>query len=258
MSRADLYIRLLDSPRAPGPTGEHKSDDAIMQILVHMACADGIVQEEEFAFLERIKPNFDAQAILTWIAESAANPINLDQIAESLDSEEERRGALRFAMRLAYADRDLDSGEATLLSRLTLALAIPDNVASAILNDVFAKPNHNRSQSVKSAVRNVDLPMVSDALVSELQAVVPEHASPVASVVIDGEERVGLYDRGLVAHFLEGPAFLHWENITYYTRVPVFGAAVRVMTDDGKSWTIADRRLQEISSLLDRVYAPAS
>lgn len=244
MSRADVFIALLDDPSAEAPQVGERADEALLGILVHLACADGVVQEEEFAFLERVLPGRETTEILGWVADTASEAPNLEQLADLLDGREERLGALRFAVRLAWADHVLDPSESSLLAKLTATFGLSPEDLEAALQEVVARPG-----AIQPAKRDRSEPQVSD----QLAVLAPEGAAPLTWMRISCSE-VAIYDLGIAAIFEEGPMFLRWEEIDYYTRVPLFGAAMRVVAIDGRVFTVQDARLGELGSVLDNIF----
>lgn len=258
MARADEYLSLLDDVAAPPPDGDHPADAALKSILVHLACADGVVQEEEFEFFERVLPGMDAAEILAWVAESAAEDLDFDDIADCLHDDDERQGALRFAARLAWADKVLETHEKVFLMRLNAAMGLPSSAVEEALSAVIGAPTGDvDATKVERAMEGMRWQAATPektGLLAELSAVVPPDAHPVARLLVENTEQVGLYDKGLAASFVEGPRFIPWSEVATYTRVPVFGAALRVMTKNGETWTVRDPRLREVGTLMDRVY----
>ena len=262
MSRADDFLALVDDPGALPPLlGDHSADELLMDLLVHLACSDGLVQDEEFSFLRAVYPDRSDADILLWVADTASKPVDLEGLSQTLGQDREQAlGALRFAARLAWADRVLDTGEKAMLAALTEALNLSGDDLETALDEVVGTPSGDEvpPEKVAEAFRGMAWRAVSPedaALYTDLAEVVPEGAVPVARLLVDGMEQVGLYDLGLAAKFIEGPRFVRWADVALYTRVPVLGATLRVLTMSGQTLTVADPRLQEVGSLLDRVYA---
>jgi hypothetical protein len=96
--------------------------------------------------------------------------------------------------------------------------------------------------------------LASGALCSEdLVAVTPATTEVVARVGLERVEVMGLCTDGLVARFQEGAAFLAWSELVTYTRERGLGPALKLHTEDGRSWALVDQRLSGVSTLLDRL-----
>ena len=93
-----------------------------------------------------------------------------------------------------------------------------------------------------------------DELESDLASVVPEGAGAVCRVLLhDDSEVAGIFTQGLAARFDHGPAFVRWDEIERYTRVPVPGAAFHLLTAKGNH-SMSDPRLRDVGALLDVIY----
>ncbi|MBT3222952.1 MAG: hypothetical protein HN348_28070 [Proteobacteria bacterium] len=261
MARADEYLALLDDPDAPVPIPEHPADEGLLAILVHLACADGMVQEEEFELFEQIRPGMGAGEILAWVADVASTELDLQAVGSQLPTDEDRIAALRFAARLAWADNVLAFEEAKKLRQIARAFELHDDIIEDVMNEIVARPSSTvTGQEIQDAIdQTLKLDVArKSSLFSELHQVVPPGATPIAGVLVDGKEQVGLYDTGLAAHFVEGPHYIGWDDIELYTRVRVFGASLRIITKDGQTLTVENKRLRGIGELLDRIYGVQS
>ena len=257
MARADEYIAMLDDPEAPAPAGVHASDEALLQILIQVACSDGVLQDQEQAFLLEILPGHDTVDLLNLVAKIAAEPMSLDAISRRLGSPAERAAALRFAARLAWSDEVLDDHEETLLRRMAGAMGLTDTHLANALDRVLHQPVGAVSagavaKAVEGGLRRAAVE--PSRLFDNLSAVVPSEAVAIARVLVDGREAIGLYDVGMAASFVEGDAFVAWNDIAYFTRVPMFGVAARIVTHADRTLTIGDRQLADIGQLLERVF----
>ena len=90
-----------------------------------------------------------------------------------------------------------------------------------------------------------------DPLESDLEGVVPPTARPICTIRLGEVEIAGLFAEGLAARFDGGSAFVRWDEIRSYTRVPVPGAAFHLRTRDGRDHAMADPRLRDVGALLD-------
>ena len=259
MARADEYLALLDDPSAPPPAGSHPADPSLIALLVHMSCADGFVQEEEFEYFEKLLPDRDASEILEYVAETAATELDFAEMSRQLGSDEERRGAMRFAARMAWADRVLEMQEKLPLIRMASYFDFHEDEVEHALESVIGRPEGEVSpEAVVEAMIGMHWTgarLEERGLLSELKQVAPPDAMSVACLLVDGEERAGLYDQGMAAFFEEGAEFLRWNEVSTYSRLPLLGAALRVVTTDGRVLTVRDSRLKDVGTLMDRDYS---
>ena len=258
MARADDFIAMLDDPEAPAPKGEHPSDEPLIQILVHVACSDGVLQEQELSFLLEVLPGHDTRDILTLVSKIGSSDLDIEEVSARLGSEEERAAALRFAARLAWADEVIEDNEETMLSRLATGFGLSEAHLSNALDRILHQPVQPVSPAdVVRATDDADLERAvieHSPLFDDLAKVVPPDATPIARVLVGGKEAIGIYDIGMAGRFEEGDAFVPWGDVAYFTRVPLFGAAARVITHDDRTLTIGDRRLRDIGDFLGRVF----
>ena len=63
-----------------------------------------------------------------------------------------------------------------------------------------------------------------------------------------------LYMNGLLARFDDGPAFVAFDQITTYTRVPVPGAGFHLRTVTAEHHSISDHRMRDLGALLDYLF----
>jgi hypothetical protein len=89
---------------------------------------------------------------------------------------------------------------------------------------------------------------------SDLAELVPKNATVVRRIGIENIEVLAFTDRGLAGRFLEGNAFVPWGEIVTYTRVPTLAAAVQLITESGRRWTLVDHRLNGLGALFDRLF----
>lgn len=255
MPTVDEYLDVVDSPHALQI--EDPEDEALLKLLILVAFSDGVVQEDELAFLHRLLPGQDP-ADLRRYAASAVQGDPLADIASVLDTVELHWKGLRFAARMAWKDGDLDEAERELLERLAATLRMPRGAVDQVLLEMAGTPTEVDAERLVSTLKSMGwdaVQLASGELSSrDLVAVVPEGAHLVARIGLDAVEVMGLYREGLAGRFLEGAAFLRWSDIVTYTRVPVFGASVQLHTEDGGTWTLVDTRLRGLAGLLDRLY----
>ncbi|MCA9494338.1 MAG: hypothetical protein KC621_30640, partial [Myxococcales bacterium] len=122
------------------------------------------------------------------------------------------------------------------------------------LDEVIARGGAVDEALVRDALRHMcwDVLMPSrDPLESDLERAVPPGSRMLCSIRLDEDEVAGLYAEGLAARFDDGAAFVAWDDILSYTRVPVPGAAFHLRTRDGRDHAMSDPRLRDVGALLD-------
>lgn len=262
MTRSQEMTDLLDSrvprPLVPGKPG----DDALLALLVHMAFSDGVVRNEELAFLARILPGRSKQALAEWVARVVAVPLDLEAIKRALPHEDDRWKVLRYATRMALQDGFLAPEERDMLIRLSEAMTLPSGAVVRVIEEVSERRTRvvdvARIQQALAALGWDAVQFAEGEVASpDLSPLVPEGAVVVRRVGLDKVEMMGIYREGIVARFQEGPAFLHWEEIVAVTHGQELSSPVRLHTEDGNTWSFVDRRMNGVSMLLDRIYADA-
>ncbi|MCB9665020.1 MAG: TerB family tellurite resistance protein [Alphaproteobacteria bacterium] len=258
MARLDELVTMLEaSPR--GITAGRPADDALLELLVHLASADGHVDETELAMLGRIRPDLSSDELGAWVARVRATEPDLDHLASAMVSDDERWTTLSFVARMAQEDGVVADDERTFLHRLATALDLSPRAVDRVLHEQSVqRAGRVDPQQLKELV--LAYPWESAAFAegaaqsSDLAPLVPEGATPVMRIGVDTAEVIGLYAEGMVARFLEGPAFLPWSTLVSTSRGSGLAASLRVHTSDGGVWTIIDQRLGGLQLVLDRLH----
>ena len=102
--------------------------------IVRVALADGIITDEEKAFLNRTAINLEIEE--AEVAEIMANPDNYPINPPA--NEQRRLERLYDLTRMVYADHIADEGEIQLLNRLVIGLGFATNDAQAIAEKALA------------------------------------------------------------------------------------------------------------------------
>lgn len=254
LEKMDTRARLALVPGVP-------ADDAILALMVHMASIDGVVRPEELTLLARVLPGRSSDALADWVARVVASPLDYEALRRALVTEDDRWKALRYTTRMAVRDRDLAEAEIAFLDRLARALSLPDNAVAKVSVEMTSRMTERvdgteLERTLKSigwdAVQFADGEIASPDLVPY----VPTDAHIVARIGVDKVEVMGVYEEGLVARFLEGPAFLTWRDIIACTHGSGLAESVRIHTEDGATRTFADRRLNGVVALIERMWIP--
>ena len=102
--------------------------------IVRVALADGIITDEEKAFLNRTAINLEIEE--AEVAEIMANPDNYPINPPA--NEQRRLERLYDLTRMVYADHIADEGEIQLLNRLVIGLGFATDEAQAIAEKALA------------------------------------------------------------------------------------------------------------------------
>lgn len=246
----------------PPPLDPSKpADAALLSLLAHIAFADGTVDDDELAFLARVLPGRQPEALRTWARQAGGRPLNFDGIALALPTGEERWRALRFTVRMAWKDGSLAPEERDLLEDLCAALEMPEGALERVLAEVSGRGgatiDPDRILQAFQAMRWDAVDWAKGPVSGPLHKLAPLGAVGVVRVGLDGIEVLGLYREGIVASFREGDAFLAWRDIVTFTRFATLGSSVELHTEDGRRYTLLDFRLSGIGALLDRLFSGA-
>jgi len=102
--------------------------------IVRVALSDGIITEEEKAFINRTAINLEIEE--DEVAEIMANP---DKYPINPPANEQRRLERLFDLtRMVYADHIADEGEIQLLNRLVVGLGFPTEEANTVAEKALA------------------------------------------------------------------------------------------------------------------------
>lgn len=121
VNRVDQYLAVLNDPSLPPISNPGPADALIRALLVHVAFADGEVEEDEFGLLERLIPEKDAGELLSYIADTADNVLDLDALADALPTRAERDSAILLAEVMAARDERVVGEEREMIGQLMAA-----------------------------------------------------------------------------------------------------------------------------------------
>ncbi len=262
MSRVDDALQQLQTSAGSAiRLGNHPTDDALVKLLVHMALSDGVLDDAELRMLRRIMPEFSDDEIRAWIDQELAAGLDLPAIAKVLDTDDRRWITLRFAARMAWRDEELADEEHDFLAHLATALELPEGALDRVLREMTGPPAERLEPTYLASILSMMPWGAADFAEGDVQSTdliphVPPGAEPVARIGVDQSEVIGIYDRGIVARFGEGSAFLHWNRIVSCARGSGLESSVRIHTDDGRIWSLVDARLSGIGLFFDRLFRP--
>jgi len=231
--------------------------DATLAVLAHVAFSDGVVQPSEFVYIQRLLPELSDDELKRWLDAAVHTPLDMEALAFKVPKVEDRWRMLRFAARMAWTDRELQSAEKALLVELAAALGLPVDALETVLDDLIGWIEGNVSlATIEASLADMswdDIRVERGPGKSELVTVLPENSRVVARLCLDRTEQLLITAEGFAAGFKEGDRFLYWDQLVSYSRVPVFGAAVRLTTGKG-ALTLADVRLRTVATWLDRIF----
>lgn len=246
--------------RMTGLDSELDSDRLLLDLLGHVAAADGVLTDTELLFLHRVKPGHDSTSIKTWVKGLVERPLDVRALAKAITRREDRIRALRFAIRMAWKDGDVGAEERQLLYRAAKAFDLPNVIVDDLARDMVGRTtNEIDSERLLTALVETTwrgAKSRSGELSSNaLRAVVPDGSRPLARVLLsDRGESLAFFNDGIAGMFQEGPGYLRWRDMVCYTRYPILGAAVEFVTEDGQSWHLVDARLAVVCTILDAIF----
>ena len=257
MPRLDDSLE-LHAPSRSSLTPGRPADDALMRLLAHMACSDGIVHDDELEFLARVRPGLNRTQLRDWARKHGGSELDLDGIIRALETPDEQWKCLRYAARMAWKDAELADEERDLLTRLAIGMNLPVGAVERVLAEMSPDDGQrfteDRILKCLMEIRWDAVQLASGDLVSEdLIAVTPHSTGVVARIGLESVELMAVCTGGISARFLDGAAFLAWSDIVTYTRTFELGSALRLHTETGASYTLVDGRLTGLAVFLDRL-----
>ncbi|MEL6347361.1 MAG: TerB family tellurite resistance protein, partial [Myxococcota bacterium] len=115
--RVAQWIDALQNPSSQLKS-THPADDALFAMLVHVAYADGTVDEEEFDRLMRVSPGLELGAVLSRVVDEANEPMNFEGLFIALPDREDRDLLMKLATTMALSDDHIAVDESEFLQRL--------------------------------------------------------------------------------------------------------------------------------------------
>lgn len=260
MSRVRDYLNLIEDPSSARLEPGDPADGALLALLAYVAFSDGEVADQELEFLQKVLPHRDPEALRAWAAEAGQMELDLAIVADAMPTISERLTCLRFCARMAWKDGVIDEREHNLLVQLAEVFEFPAGTLQRILDEFRGRINGAPSlEDLKEAFDGTGWGAVqhgSGQMRSELNDLVPEGSTVVGRVGLDNVEVIGVLDTGVVGRFREGKAFLPWDEIVGFTRVPTLEAALVLRTEAGGRWTLVDHRLNGLAAVFTRLFEP--
>jgi hypothetical protein len=254
MSRVDEYLALIDDPDAQPLGQSHPDDDVLTRLLIHLALADDIVEADEIALLMRVRPDLDHDAIVAWAMSASDIPFDPAELTGIATSSDAAHNVLRFAARMICLDGDIARAEILSLETLASAMSLPDHATESVIDEIVARGGDITRTRVSESLRNMfwrDLVPLRDDVAPELGDAVPEGLEPVCVLTLDDRQVGVLLFEGMAAVFDQGVAWVAFDNLASYTRVPVHGAAFHIHLQDGRHLSMSEKAMRDIGGLFD-------
>ena len=118
MSRIDQYAAILNREHSRPLAGEHHADPLLRRLLVHVAFADGQVDESEFDLLRQIVPDRSLGELLVWVDTESRTEMDVSALLRAFPFPSDRQDLLALANLMAAADGRIDPGETRLIDTL--------------------------------------------------------------------------------------------------------------------------------------------
>jgi len=122
MARVDEFLEVAEGPSEKVLGDTHPSDGAIFSLLVQVAYADGVIEEEEFELLQRLLPGRTVEDLFVWVVEQRTSPMPIEDILLAVPDADERESLLRLATHVAWEDSQLADSERRFLDQLKDAI----------------------------------------------------------------------------------------------------------------------------------------
>jgi uncharacterized membrane protein YebE (DUF533 family) len=102
----------------------HPHDVSLLELMVHMAFSDGVIDEAEWELLERLRPGLEHPDLRAWVMDVAAAPSDFAGLSALLKSASDLAALMAFATEMAMIDGTLHDEERAALSRLKSAVRL--------------------------------------------------------------------------------------------------------------------------------------
>lgn len=257
MSRVKQFISLIDRADAEPLQPGHFSDPTLGHLLVHLAFGDGVVQGDEFALLQRVRTDLGPAECMQWALERSQDPFDLGSLQGLLAAGESGLDILRLSARMVCLDGDIADEERAQLEGIAEATGLGSSEVDRVIGEIVAQGGGVTRADVATALRNmlwrVLIPRRGEIEAPDLIEAAPDE-SPVCVLDADNQEVGALFPDGLLARFETGAAYVRYEDVATYTRVPVPGAGFHLRDVHGTHYAMGDPRMSDVGALLDCLY----
>ncbi|MFT4624898.1 MAG: hypothetical protein ACI8PZ_003564 [Myxococcota bacterium] len=118
MDRISEFHRIITGTKTEPLTGTHPLDATLLHIIVHLAFADGEVDEAEFDRLALLMPGLESGQILERVVALSDQMLDIGNLEIEVAAPTDRRRLLQLAEELVELDGTVTVGEHRLLSAL--------------------------------------------------------------------------------------------------------------------------------------------
>jgi hypothetical protein len=234
--------------------------DALIALLVHLIFVDGEAQPDEVKMVGRLLPDRDLRALKEWMVRIVSQPLDVASVGSALVTVESQWYALRFSAHVAVRRGQISDAAHAMLTELLAATRLPETALDKVLGELLAQGSDVGVGRVIESVAAMNWGEMSLISAAKSDGDLFEHAPsgsvPMYSLILDGGEVVSIFQQGIAGVFEEGIAFLAWQNIDRYTRVPTLSAQLVIQTADGRTLTLRDPRYAAVATLLDKLFVP--
>ena len=118
MNRIAQYASILRRQHTSPLAGSDPADPLLRSMLVHVAFADGQVDESEFEMLQQLVPGKELGELLVWVDVESKRDMDVDYLMGAFTLPSDRRALLELAELMAAVDGRIDPGEILLVETL--------------------------------------------------------------------------------------------------------------------------------------------
>ena len=118
MNRIADYASILKREHSRPLAGSHPGDPALNSLLVHVAFADGQVDDNEFSTLQQLMPGRELGELLVWVDAESRRPMDVDGLMKAFALPSQRKELLALAERMAAVDGRVEASEHDLIDTL--------------------------------------------------------------------------------------------------------------------------------------------
>lgn len=258
MARVDEIVDFINGDERGRFQPGHPADDALLALLVHMAFSDGVVDDNEIAFLQRMLPGRSSRSLREWVSNVGRQPLDYEAVLAVAPTPDDRWKCLRFAALMGWRDGHLAVEEEQFLEKLAAALEMPAGAVTRVFEETRPQRSVVDKARLLAALQEIHWDSVQlaegDVVSPDLLDVIPAESKLVARIGVDSVEVLALFEDGLCGRFRQGVAYLKWTEIVSYSRGFGLGGAVDLFMADGSCWTLVDSRMTGVCPLLDRLF----
>jgi hypothetical protein len=233
--------------------------EAAFEVLVRVAVADDELHDDELLLLQQSFPREAPEALRHRAMALRGQPLRADALQASVPDAADRRALLALAARMAWTDRVVTDGERALLGQIASAFGFAASAVDQAFEDATGvSTGVAPTRSVRELVAGLrwgDCVVSTGTPRSGLGRRLPAGEVPVCVVSVRGLEQIVLTESGFLAGFREGDVWVRWSDVAAWSRVPVFGASVRVDLVDGHQLHLGAMELWPFAAALDAVCA---